>query len=77
MEEIEKRFSWGLSMVLRSWGFKIGLCRQTIEPLGQRMEFSVIELSFLPLQRVPTSDDELKSKTPRDVPNVGGGFSIV
>ena len=31
----------------------IGLCRQTIEfqPLGQRMEFSAIELSFLPLRR--------------------------
>ena len=36
-----------------SWGFEIGPCRQTIEflPLGQRIEFSAIELSFLPSWR--------------------------
>ena len=47
----------------------IGPCRQTIE-------FSANELSFLPFQ-VPTSEDELRSKTPRDVPMVGGVVSIV
>ena len=39
--------------------------------------FSAIELNFWPLRRVPTREDELRSKTPRDVPNVGGGVSIV
>ena len=40
----------GPTMVLK---VDIGPCRQTIEllPLGQRIEFSAIELSFLPLRR--------------------------
>ena len=54
-----KRFSWGPTMVLKSLSLTIqlkvdfGPCRQTIEflPLGQGIEFSAIEWSFLPLQR--------------------------
>ena len=32
---------------------------------------------FLPLHQVPTSEDQLRSKIPRDVPNVRGVVSIV
>ena len=53
-DSVEVRpWCWEVGVRPGSWGFEIGPCRQTIEylPLGQRMEFSAIELSFLPLRR--------------------------
>ena len=88
-----KRFSRGLTMVLRSWcptmvmrswGWTMGLrsWRLTLDHAGR-------QLSSLPLSwvfyccsgsyvfLVPTSEDELRSKTPRDVSNVANVVSIV
>ena len=62
-----------------------------LEHAGRQLSFCHWgrELSSLPLCRVfyrcggdkvfrvPTSEDELRSKTPRDMPNVGGVVSIV
>ena len=78
-----KRWSRELE-ILSQLGVDCGPCWETIEllPLEQRMEVSAIELSFYCcggglVFRVPTSEDELWSKTPRDVPNVEGIVSIV
>ena len=68
----------------RQLGVDCGPCRQTIEllPLGQRMEFSAIELSFLPFATAVKFFGSRLAKinweqTPRNVPNVGGVVSIV
>ena len=72
---------WCWEVGVRTWcrEIEIGPCRQTIEflPLGHR-EFSFLPLSWVfyrsgggQILRVPNSEDEFRSKIPRDVPNVG------
>ena len=81
--EVEVRpWCWEVEVRPWCWEIKIGQCRQTIEllPLRQRMEFSVIQLSSLPLWRrlsFSGPDQRRWIETPRDVPNVGGVVSIV
>ena len=64
-----------------------GPCRQRVEflplswelgilPLSRRVEFSNVTAA-VKIFRISTGRDELKSLTPRDVPNDRGGVSIV
>ena len=71
------------AMVLRI--LKKGQLKVDIGPCRQTIDFSAIGAESWVFYRcgvgyvfrVPTSEDELRSKTPRDVPNVGGGVRIV
>ena len=81
--------SWGPTTILRSWGptkelriwNRIMQADNWVSAIGaengvlcHRIEFSTFAVNFF---RLPISEDELRSKTPRDVPNVGGRVSIV
>ena len=72
--------------VLRIWRFwKRVSWRLTLDHGGRVVEFSAIEaVSWVfgrcgggKVFRISTGRDELRSKTPRDMVNVGGGLSIV
>ena len=92
-EDFEKRFSWGPTMVLRSWHQTLVLRGKDLrlDHAGRQLSFCHWgrELSSLPLSwvfyrcggdkvfRVQTNEDELRSKIPRDLPNIGSVVSIV
>ena len=67
--------SWDPTMVLRSWSPSMEL-KVDIGPWRQTVVFSTVAVAIKFFQ-VLTSEDELRSKAPQDVPNVGGVVSIV
>ena len=73
LKKIQLRSEHGVEKLRSDHGVeKLGIWDWTMQADNWgREEFSAIELGFLPLRR------RVRSKTPRDVPNVGGSVSIV